>query len=118
MLEFGCVGAEIKWDKVLWFCGLWFCGLLRKIRLTQLWVELSWVVAIFLQHTYTVHHLIRTARVSSTWMDLLASSPGSRSSQSARGSGNSFMRTPKEESWSVSTEEGEAREWIVSASET
>ena len=31
----------------LWFvvvvCGLWF---LRKIRPTQLWVELSWVVAI------------------------------------------------------------------------
>ena len=28
----------------LWFCGavLWF---LRKISLTQLWVELSWVVA-------------------------------------------------------------------------
>ena len=28
-------------------CGLWFCGcgLHRKIRLTQLWVELSWVVA-------------------------------------------------------------------------
>ena len=31
-------------------CGLWFvvvvCGSHRKIRLTQLWVELSWVVAI------------------------------------------------------------------------
>ena len=30
--------------------GLWFCGFVvwflhRKIRLTQLWVELSWVVA-------------------------------------------------------------------------
>ena len=34
--------------------GLWcgfvvvVCGLHRKIRLTQLWVELSWVMAIFL----------------------------------------------------------------------
>ena len=57
MVEFGCVGAEIKWDTVcgfvvvvlwLWFCGCGFvvCGLHRKIRLTQLWVELSWVVAI------------------------------------------------------------------------
>ena len=24
---------------------VWFCGFLRKIRPTQLWVELSWVVA-------------------------------------------------------------------------
>ena len=50
MVEFGCVGAEIKWDTVLvlWFCGfvvLWFVVLHRKIRPTQLWVELSWVVA-------------------------------------------------------------------------
>ena len=32
----------------LWFCGFVVCGLVlhRKIRLTQLWVELSWVVAI------------------------------------------------------------------------
>ena len=46
MVEFGCVGAEIKWDTV-WFCGLWFVVVVfhRKIRLTQLWVELSWVVA-------------------------------------------------------------------------
>ena len=31
----------------LWFCGLWFVVVVlhRKIRLTQLWVELSWVVA-------------------------------------------------------------------------
>ena len=48
MVEFGCVGAEIKWDTVLWFVVVvvvvvWF--LHRKIRLTQLWVELSWVVA-------------------------------------------------------------------------
>ena len=42
MVEFGCVGAEIKWDTV-WFV---VCGFPRKIRLTQLWVELSWVVAI------------------------------------------------------------------------
>ena len=41
MVEFGCVGAEIKWDTVL-VCGL---VLHRKIRLTQLWVELSWVIA-------------------------------------------------------------------------
>ena len=25
----------------LWFVVLWFCGLHRKIRLTQLWVELG-----------------------------------------------------------------------------
>ena len=30
---------------VLWFV-VGVCGLHRKIRLTQLWVELSWVVAI------------------------------------------------------------------------
>ena len=26
LVEFGCVGAEIKWDMVF-VCGLWFCGL-------------------------------------------------------------------------------------------
>ena len=48
MVEFGCVGAEKKWDTVCGFVVLWFCGcgLHRKIRPTQLWVELSWVVAI------------------------------------------------------------------------
>ena len=47
LVEFGCVGAEIKWDTV-WFvvCGFVVCGLHRKIRLIQLWVELIWVVAI------------------------------------------------------------------------
>ena len=42
LVEFVCVGAEKKWGSV---CG---CGGLvyhRKIRPTQLWVELSWVVA-------------------------------------------------------------------------
>ena len=51
MVEFGCVGAEKKSDGrfVVVVCGyglwlwLWF---LRKIRPTQLWVELSWVVSI------------------------------------------------------------------------
>ena len=62
MVEFGCVGAEIKWDTV-WFCGLWFvvCGLWfpRKIRPTQLWVELSWVVAIWENTlTYIDYHSI------------------------------------------------------------
>jgi hypothetical protein len=57
-------------------------------------------------------YLIKT---SSAWLDLLlACSSGSRSSHPARGSGNSFMRTPREESMSVSTEEGEASERIVS----
>ena len=55
MVEFGCVGAEIKWDTVLvlWFCGCG-CGLVlhRKIRPTQLWVELSWVVAIISHRGY------------------------------------------------------------------
>ena len=44
LVELRCVGAE-KSDGWLglWFgFGLWF---LRKIRLTQHWVELSWVVA-------------------------------------------------------------------------
>ena len=45
MVEFGCAGAEIKWDTVL-VLWLWFRH--RKIRLTQLWVELSWVVAIYI----------------------------------------------------------------------
>ena len=58
MVEFGCVGAEIKWDTV---CGLWFCGcgvvLHRKIRVTQLWVELSWVVAIILFMEEDLHPL-------------------------------------------------------------
>ena len=40
LVEFGCVGAEKKWGSVL---VVWF---IRKIRPTQLWVELSWVVAI------------------------------------------------------------------------
>ena len=37
---------------VVWFCGyvvLWF--FYRKIRLTQLWVELSWVVAMIGEST-------------------------------------------------------------------
>ena len=41
LVEFGCVGAEIKWDTVL----VVVCGFHRKIMLAQLWVELSWVVA-------------------------------------------------------------------------
>ena len=53
LLEFGCVEAEKRWWTVL-VCGLWFVFLHRKIRLTQLWDELSWVVAI--KNTY--HHLI------------------------------------------------------------
>ena len=42
-------------------CGLWFvvvvCGLvyLRKIRPTQLWVKLSWVVAILAIFTQNAH---------------------------------------------------------------
>ena len=38
--EFGCVGAEKKWDTVV--------VLHSKIRPTQLWIELSWVVAIYI----------------------------------------------------------------------
>ena len=41
LVEFGCIGAEKsdgRFSSVVW----WF---LRKIRPTQLWVELSWVVA-------------------------------------------------------------------------
>ena len=48
MVEFDCVRAEKKWGSVL-VCGGCGCGLwwfIRKIRPTQLWVELSWVVAI------------------------------------------------------------------------
>ena len=46
--EFGRVWLCWSWDKVTDGFGLWFgFGFLhRKIRLTQLWVELSWVVAI------------------------------------------------------------------------
>ena len=45
---------------------------------------------------------------------LLRSIPGSSSSQSARGSGNSRSRTPSELSWSEAREEGEASEQRVS----
>ena len=43
--EFGRVELCKSWEKVMDGFGLWlwFCGFLRKIRLTQLWVELSWV---------------------------------------------------------------------------
>ena len=41
LVKFGGVGAEKKWGSVLVW---WFY--LRKIRPTQLWVELSWVVAV------------------------------------------------------------------------
>ena len=44
LVEFGCAEAEKKWGWV-WFVVLWL-WFLRKIRPTQLWVELSWVVAI------------------------------------------------------------------------
>ena len=44
MVEFGCVGAEKKWGSVLVLV-VWFVVYHRKIRPTQLWVELSWVVA-------------------------------------------------------------------------
>ena len=45
-VEFGCVGAEIKWDTVCGFVVLVVVVVFhRKIRPTQLWVELSWVVA-------------------------------------------------------------------------
>ena len=44
LVEFGCVGAEKKWGSVsVWFGLVWFIH--RKIRPTQLWVELSCVVA-------------------------------------------------------------------------
>ena len=36
----------------MWFCG---CGSHRKIRLTQLWVELSWVVAILFGLLFMIH---------------------------------------------------------------
>ena len=45
---------------------------------------------------------------------LLLSIPGSNSSQSARGSGNSRSRTPRLLSWSEAREEGEASEQRVS----
>ena len=61
MVEFGCVGAEEKWGTVLVFgvvCG--FVVYLRKIRPTQLLVELSWVVAknhnILKQSKISCHH--------------------------------------------------------------
>ena len=38
---------------VLWFVVV-VCGFHRKIRLTQLWVELSWVVAICIYFTCLV----------------------------------------------------------------
>ena len=60
MVEFGCVGAEIKWDTV-WFLAAQAIRILhRKIRLTQLWVKLSWVVAIvvlLVGVTYTIQDL-------------------------------------------------------------
>ena len=37
------------WFVVLW-CGFVVCGFLRKIRPTKLWVELSWVVAIYISY--------------------------------------------------------------------
>ena len=45
LVEFGCVGAEKKWGSVLVLVVL-VVVYHRKIRPTQLWVELSWVVAI------------------------------------------------------------------------
>ena len=53
LVQFGCAGAEKRWGSVL-VCGgfgLWFN---RKIRPTQRWVELSWVVAIRSPHCATV----------------------------------------------------------------
>ena len=54
LVEFGCVGAEKKWGSVFGFV-VWF---LRKKRLTQLWVELSWVVAI------SIYFMVRIAKLA------------------------------------------------------
>ena len=43
LIRFGLVWFVVLWFVVCGFVVLWF---IRKIRPTQLWVELSWVVAI------------------------------------------------------------------------
>ena len=45
LVDFGCVGAEKKWGSVVLVVLVVYH---RKIRPTQLWVELSWVVAIII----------------------------------------------------------------------
>ena len=62
--------------------------------------------------------LIREANELSRQRERRAvSSSGSRSSQSARGSGHSRSRTPRQDKWSVSTEEGEASDPTVPVTE-